>query len=1076
MKNSKRITALLLAVCLCLSLAACRTGGTGETTDNTTAAPGTTPVPGGEEPQPASGTYTVNLSSELGAAFEDVGIFVYEDASKEELVWFARTDATGTMSFTAQVKEGYVAYLESVPEGYAVEEGYPLTGLETRIVLPVAISSDIGGRTYGLGDVMWDLTVTDVEGNTYSISQLLEEKEAVLLNFWFMDCAPCRMEFPDLQKAWETRSDKLAVLALNPIDSDEAAIAQFAKDMGLTFPVGKCPQEAQTALKLAAYPTTVIIDRNGVISLVHQGGIQGVDTFGDIMDYFTADGYRPGVVEDYNTILTPEDNVQEEPINNPTEISGVKSAELTVRAGETVYVDLYRMFDMYLQIKSENAVLSYGGNRYTPKNGTIGVVVNTRDTFTPVTIGLTNTGTETETFKLTFSALSGSLNNPYKMKLGQFDVSISSGKEEGIYYIYTAEADGWLTVGCLSASEGVSYGYTLYNLNTYANRTLEGDSILDENGKVVVRILMHKGDKVQFNPSALPDDSGSYPSIRMTFLASFAEGLEEVDPDAGKLIYAVTVTDAARQPVAGVTVQIGTENLVTNEKGVAAVKLAAGTYTATVRLPAGYTASTTTLTLTEKYPTQSLKLTAVEMAETKTYTVTVTDADGAPLSNVLITLGDSFTYTDENGFAGFTLEEGSYTAVVEVPEGYTSDSISFPFPEGETALTVVLTKAETAEPGPDETVKLTYTVTVADFQGNPIAGAMVTFLREGTAVAVKQTDVSGVATAELEEGSYSATLSFGSGAYYYDEAALRLTAETPAVTITAIPKAGDTVTELYVGNATHVEAGATYVSGMQADVINYFLFMPTESGIYRVTTSDPKAVISYWGANMHYITDQTGLTDYENNAFSLEVRPEYANNATYILGVTGAADTILQITRVGDVILSEEEKAEWIIYEAKEPAEKFSLTVPSGKKLTWLDLTAESITYIKGSDGYYHLDTEDGPILYMNLGTDGRYLSMYGMLGFEQAGGTGLKAVLYDENGTFLKKEDYTNCMQSYIIACTDSAGYGVYPLNDDIIYMMQNAGTYIGWYDSENPSYLFTSAKNVNAEIAWMFLVCYVA
>ncbi len=1072
MKKVKRILAVCLAICLVLSLGACRTGDSGETSGETGA-----PDPGTTTPDtmPSAVTYTVTLTSELGAAFEGVGIYVYEDASKQELVWFARTDATGTISFTAEPGEGYVAFLDNAPEGYTVQEHYVLTGEVTAIVLPVEMASEIAGRTFSLGDIMWDLSVTDVQGNTYTVSQLLEEKEAVLLNFWYMDCAPCRMEFPDLQKAWETRSDKLAVLALNPIDQDPAAIAQFAQEMGLTFPVGTCAAEVQSALRLGAYPTTVIIDRNGVISLIHEGGITGADVFGDIMDYFTAEDYQAGVVEDYTSILTPEDNV-EEVINNPTEIGGVSSAELTVRAGETVYVDLYRMFDMYLQIKSENARLSYGGKTYQPSNGTIGVVVRTRDTFTPVTIGLTNTGTETETYKLTFSALSGSLNNPYRLNLGEFDVSIASGKEEGVYYSYTAEADGWLTLRCVSASQGVPYGFTLYNLNTYANRTLDTDAALDENGNTVVRIQVYKGNRVQFNPSALPDDSGSYPAIQMRFQATFTEGLEEVDPDAGKLIYAVTVTDSTRQPLAGVSVQIGTENLTTNEKGVAAVKLAAGTYRATVRLPAGYAASTTSLTLTETYPTQTLKFTAVEIAETKTYTVTVTDDTGTAMENVLVSVGESFTYTDASGAAAFSLTEGSYSAVVQIPEGYTCDTISFPFPEEGTELTVVLTKAQTGQPGPDDAETLTYTVTVVDYYGAPLAGTMVTFYRDGAAVGMKQTDAAGVASMDLAAGAYTAVLSFGTGAYTYDEASAVLSSEQPDATVIAIARRGDASLELYVGTAYYLNSGATYVDGLQADVISYFVFEPEEAGVFCFTTQDPNAVISYWGGNIHYITDQTGMTDYANNAFTLEIREMYVNNATYILGITGASQAVIEITRLGDVLLSDEEKAEWIIYEAQEPAETFDLTVPAGKKLTWLDLTAESISYVKGSDGYYHLNTADGPILYMNLGTDGRYLSLYGMLGFEQAGGTGLKATIYDEDGKFVKKEDYTLCMQSYIIACTDASGYGVYPLNDDLIYMMQSAGTSIGWYNSESPSYLFENVANINEELAWMFLICYVA
>ncbi len=308
MKEFKRKVALWLVICLCINMIGCRPAtGPSETTV-------ATEPTGNGETVPQTGTYTVKVTSESGAAFAGLGVFVYEDATKEELVWFAKTDDTGSISFNARVSEGYVAFLDKAPDGYEIQENYPLTGLNTEIVLPIQMAGaeDYVGKTFSLGDVMWDLTVTDVNGVTHQLSKLLEEKEAVMLNFWYMDCAPCRMEFPYLQNAYETRSDKLAVLALNTVDTDEAAIAAFAQQNGLTMPVAKCDSTVANALQVAGYPTTVMIDRNGIISLVHQGGITGADTFGDVMDYFTAEDYQPGVITDVNTIITPEDNSTED--------------------------------------------------------------------------------------------------------------------------------------------------------------------------------------------------------------------------------------------------------------------------------------------------------------------------------------------------------------------------------------------------------------------------------------------------------------------------------------------------------------------------------------------------------------------------------------------------------------------------------------------------------------------------------------------------------------------------------------------------------------------------------------------
>ncbi len=1068
MKLRKRILALCLSVCMCLCLFACgRQEGT--QTEGPTEAANTAPQ---------TAAHSIRLVSESGKAFEKVGVYIYEDEALSELVWFARTDDAGALTFQAPLCESYVAVLDGVPDGYAVAEHYALTGTATEIVLSVDMvaGDDLSGKRFALGDVMADISVTDVSGKTCKISELLQEKKAVVLNFWFLSCTPCKMEFPHLQEAYEAYSDQVAVLALNPIDANEADIAAYAQEMGLSFPVAACDARLQQAMQLVSYPTTVVIDRYGIISLVHEGSITSTRSFEDIFSYFAAEDYTQSIVEDVNDILSDEE--EEEQINNPTEVGGVTSFQLTVRPGEVVYCDVYRVSDMYMQIKSPNAYLIYKNKTYNPSNGAIGLTVYTPDVRTPATIGLGNNGSETETFTITFSPLRGSLNNPYKMTLGEFDVSVSAGKEEGIYYRYVAEADGYLVLRCLSSTAGIPYNYTLYNLNTYANRNLEADADWDDDGNVVVRIQVKKGQVVQFSAGALPDNNGTYPAIKFRFLASLTEGLDEDDEDdANKLVYAVTVTDENRQPISGIQVYIqtedGTKTLTTGENGAASVKLAAATYKATIKVPVGYTARTTELTLTEAAPTQAVKFDTVAVVS-RTYTVTVTDADGIALANVLVSVGENFAYTDENGKVSFELTEGSYTAVIGVPDGYTADTLTHAFPEGSTELTVVLNKGDDVTDPEGETIP--YTVSVVDYYGKPISGVTVTFSRDGAAVGLQTVDESGSAVMQLPKGQYRVSLAFDTGACYYDESAAVLTEDVTSVTVTAVAKRGSDYTQLYVGDAYHVPLGATYVEGMQSNVTNYFIYKPTQSGVYRFTTNDPSALISYWGATEAFIMDQTGTTDYADNAFTRDVRDDQTENTILIVGVTGAQSCIIDITRVGDIYISDEEKAEWIIFEGTQtPAEGTTYKPTERGNLTYVDLTkdASEYTLVMGTDGFYHLGAENGPLVYVNLGPNGRFISFYQMMGFELAGGTNMRQYFYDAEGNFLRKEEYTECLHDYAGA-VDAQGYGIYPLTDDLIYILKNGGENKGWWDSNEGNYLFADIEGLNPELGWMFNCCY--
>jgi len=126
--------------------------------------------------------YTVVVKNSDAVALPDVGVYVYTDSTKSELVWYDKTDAEGKMQFSDVASDKYVAVLDNVPAGYGVEEYYPLTGQATEIILSIGVlDEDIMSQvTYKLGDRIMDFSITDCEGNTYTLSQLLQEIQRIL--------------------------------------------------------------------------------------------------------------------------------------------------------------------------------------------------------------------------------------------------------------------------------------------------------------------------------------------------------------------------------------------------------------------------------------------------------------------------------------------------------------------------------------------------------------------------------------------------------------------------------------------------------------------------------------------------------------------------------------------------------------------------------------------------------------------------------------------------------------------------------------------------------------------------------
>ena len=71
------------------------------------------------------------------------------------------------------------------------------------LTLFLAVSASAEGESPLLGKPFPDFTVTDCDGNAFTLSEELKDHEAVLINFWATWCGPCRNEFPAINKVYE---------------------------------------------------------------------------------------------------------------------------------------------------------------------------------------------------------------------------------------------------------------------------------------------------------------------------------------------------------------------------------------------------------------------------------------------------------------------------------------------------------------------------------------------------------------------------------------------------------------------------------------------------------------------------------------------------------------------------------------------------------------------------------------------------------------------------------------------------------------------------------------------------------
>ncbi len=246
--------------------------------------------------------YVISITSTGGLPLNGVRVTASKDGNELK----SGISRNGKVELALALDE-YDLTFSNLPAGYYIPEGssyktsaesYEFSAVFNSKVISTSATT---GTLYGVGDVMHDFAVTDSDGVRLLLSELVENNKAVMLNFWFKSCGPCRSEFPAIEEAYKVYQDDLKIIALTNQDT-LSDVQSYKDELDLTFYLGQDNGGITSLFGVTSFPTTVIIDRYGVVAYIESGSDSNPVFWKTLFGYYTADEYvqTPGEEDDGN--------------------------------------------------------------------------------------------------------------------------------------------------------------------------------------------------------------------------------------------------------------------------------------------------------------------------------------------------------------------------------------------------------------------------------------------------------------------------------------------------------------------------------------------------------------------------------------------------------------------------------------------------------------------------------------------------------------------------------------------------------------------------------------------------------
>lgn len=298
----------------------------------------------------------------------------------------------------------------------------------------------------------------------------------------------------------------------------------------------------------------------------------------------------------------------------------------------------------------------------------------------------------------------------------------------------------------------------------------------------------------------------------------------------------------------------------------------------------------------------------------------------------------------------------------------------------------------------------------------------------------------------------------------YDAALYDNVDGTISATITFTPEGGEVEVpkDEYIVSDVLLGLGENSLTMDSSAVTTIFEFSPDETGVYKFSIDDSTALVGYWGAGSFFVWDQT-----ENKTNTME-KELNAVGQSIMVGVSGIeGDFTMNVEKLGNA--EEIEETVYVDYVVSHVPVDGNLVDTTDVDVNYVDITKPH-NIVKDENGFYHLGTADGPMLYVDLTSEGFDITNAFFGGY---GALSMRGQYTDEDGNVINYE-FINAMRNYATVIYNSDyDNGLYPLTEDLVIFLKAFGGNQGWYNANQTPFEAIKSEH-DPDSAWLVTCCY--